>query len=142
MKSVQRLGGQVVEAPAIARREFVAEAGEVQRIVADAAEPVFGLPDPPALDAEARPKRVMYRVAEKLLWRWRWHVRLCDGLAKEQPELRAGRAERRRWREREIELEAAWEHEDAVDAGASGKIEEHDRVVFCPKGTGPVAQDI
>ena len=115
-KLITHVGRQVVEAPAVPCGQVAAPAREVERIVAQLADPVLRLPAACPFDAEARAQRVVHRVPEQLVCRRRSDVRPLDRLAEEQPELRAARTECGGRREREVELEAAGQQEDAVDA--------------------------
>src|SRR5689334_15768370 len=58
-KLVAHVGREVVEAPAVNGGQTAAAAGQMQSFVADAADPIFGLPKAAALDAESRAQRMM-----------------------------------------------------------------------------------
>ena len=84
----------------------------------------------------------MRRVAEELVRVGRLHVRPLDRLAEEQAEPRPRRAERGSRREREIELEAAREQEDAVDRGAAREVEELHGVELVDEAARPVGEHV
>ena len=69
-------------------------------------------------------------------------LRQLDGAAEEEAEARPARAELRRRAEREVDLEAAGEEEDAVDRRAEGDVEEVDAVELVRHSPGPVGEDL
>ncbi len=69
-------------------------------------------------------------------------MRQVDRVAEEQPEPRTARPELARRRERQVDLQATWKQEHAVDRGSSRKVEQVDRVELGCELPGPVAQNL
>src|SRR6185436_12381818 len=98
------------------------------RLVADAADPVLGLPGAAALDAETCPDGVVNTESEQLARRGRRSLRQLDRVAEEQREPRTARTEGGGRREREIDLQAARQQKDPIDRSPGGQVEQVRRV--------------
>src|SRR5260370_24048431 len=112
----QHFRRQLVITPAVARLQAAQPARQRQRLVAEGADPVLRLPPPTTLDAETRAHGVVHRQTERVLGRWRLRKRSLLRTAEEQLELWPTRAEIHFGRERQADLQAAWQEKHAVDA--------------------------
>src|SRR5262245_19430433 len=82
----------------------------------------------------------MHGIAKQVLGRRRLHIRLVHGAAKETLEPGARRAKRRRRGERKVNLQAAGEQKDTIEAGSAGHIEQMDGVELGDEAARPVVE--
>ena len=83
-----------------------------------------------AFDADSRPDRVVHAVAEQLANFGRRWSRLLDRIPEQEPELRADGTESGGRCERQIQLQAPWQQEDAIQCRAARQIEQVDGSVL------------
>ena len=135
-------GWQPVCPSRVVRALAQAETGERERLVADAADPVRGLPRPAALDRLARVEEAEPAEPGDVGERRRLGRRNVDGLAEDGAEARRAGAEVRLGRERDVDLEAALEQEDAVEGRAGAHIPVVDGAGFLVDGARPVGDHL
>ncbi len=113
---------QPVDSTRVVRAFAHAEAGESERLVADAADPVRGLPWPAALDRLVRVEDPEPAEAGDVGERRRLGRRYLDGLPEGELEARRSGAEVQLGGECDVDLEAAVEQEDPVESRAGPDV--------------------
>src|SRR5215211_687580 len=143
VESSKGLSGEVVVAARLHRGHTLPEAGKRERMVADGADVVLGLPDTPPLDARTRVERVDDAPPEEVS-RGRWFGRLLPirRLAEQQAEPWAGGTKMSRRRHREVELKRVREEKDAVDGRTALEIRKVHGVELGDERTCPVSEHL
>jgi len=133
---------QIVKSPAVPGCKAAQPALQRQRLITNTAYPILRLPSPTPLDANARPHGVVHSKAKDVSGGRGLEKRLCDRIAEEKVEIRAGRAKVGSWRERQVDLQVSGEKEYAVDARLKWQVEQVDGCEFVCKQCGPVAEKV
>ncbi|HEX6306337.1 MAG TPA: hypothetical protein VFZ76_19210 [Anaerolineales bacterium] len=120
------------------RRQAAPEAGEAEGVVANAADPVLGVPVATPFDAEAGAQGMVHGVTEEFARRRRLCVGLFHSAAEEQFEFRAASPKLGGGREGEVELQAAREQKDPVDARSAAQVKQVRGVEFVDQVPRPV----
>ena len=114
---------------------------ERQRLVAHAVDPVHRLPRPAALDRDPRVQDEEPAEAGQVVRRGWLRKRFLSRLAEDDAERRAARAEVALRRERDVNLQAVREQEDAVDRADGGQVPVMDGAELVGETGGPVGHD-
>ncbi len=118
------------------------KACEGECLVTGCTDPVLGLPQPAALNTDARADQVVHRMSEEMLWRgWRSPTSFY-GAPEKKLELGPMGAKLSSGGEGQIYLQVPREQEYSVHRRLIGKIEQVNRVELALKTCCPVGQDI
>jgi hypothetical protein len=112
----------LVEAATVGGWDSTLQTGQVESVIAGGADPVLGLHQAVAFDAEPSTKQMVDGISEEILRPWWQKVRLLNGLSEEEFEMWSDRAEVMGRCKREIELKAAGQEEDSVDRQAGREV--------------------
>lgn len=146
--------GKVVVPSRQRSRQALAKASERERVIADRADVVLGLPEPIALDARACMQRIDNAPAEdvsrdrgrgdeEIAW-GRRHAGPgldCDR-AEQKPEARPGGSKLRRRAHRNVQLKRVREQEYPIRCGATFEVDEVNSMELLGERVGPVIDHV
>jgi hypothetical protein len=140
LPSASVAAGSLIEAPAVADFQAAPIAREREGLVAERADPVLGLPEAAALDADSRAHGVMRTEPEKVAGRGPRRRFPLDGVAEEQRELGPERTKVALGREGEVDLQIAGKQKDAVDRRPKRQVEQVHRTELAGDLRSPIGQ--
>jgi len=137
----RHLGGQTIHPLRIACRLIESKAGERERMVSDAADPVLGLPQLVPLDTDPSVQNMVPCQPYEVISIWLRHSRALDRLAKNQPKVRSESTKLCRGCKCQVDLKAFREKEGAIDRGARLEVKVMQGAKLLVHELTPIAED-